>query len=79
VLGHRPFSTGTPLGLGVGPDGTLYYADAGLVVTRGTIAPGLRTGTVRRITFAAGVPQRPEVLASGLQSPDGIGIWIPSA
>ena len=79
VLGPRPFSTGTPLGLDVGPDGTLYYADPGLIVKNGTIGPGLRTGTVRRITFTAGVPQPPEVLDSGLQSPAGIGIWIPSA
>jgi hypothetical protein len=79
-LGLRPFSTGTPLGLGVGPDGTLYYSDSGLVVNPDqSVAPGLRTGTVRRITFVAGVPQPPEVVDSGLQSPAGIGIWIPKA
>src|SRR5439155_11538 len=30
TLGATTFSTGTPLGLGVGPDGTLYYADVGI-------------------------------------------------
>jgi hypothetical protein len=30
VFGPQPYSTGTPLGLTVGPDGTLYYADLGL-------------------------------------------------
>jgi hypothetical protein len=78
-LGRRPFSTGTPLGLGVAPGGTLYYADPGLVVRNGTIVAGLRAGTVRRITFTNGVPQRPEVVDSGLEAPDGIGIWIPSS
>lgn len=78
-LGRRPYSTGTPLGLGVGPDGTLYYADPGLVLRNGTAVAGLRAGTVRRITFVAGAPQRPEIVDSGLQSPAGIGIWIPSA
>jgi len=78
VLGPRPFSTGTPLGLGVGPDGTLYYADPGLAVKNGTLSPGLRAGTVRRIAFTAGVPHRPEVIASGLQAPTGIGIWLPT-
>jgi hypothetical protein len=79
VLGPHPFSTGAPVGLGVDPNGTLYYADAGLVVRNATTVPGLRTGTVRRITFSNGAPRPPEVVDSGLQSPDGIGIWIPSA
>jgi hypothetical protein len=78
-LGRRPFSTGTPCGLAVGPDGTLYYADPGWVVRNGTTAPGLRAGTVRRIVFSGGVPQRPEVVGSGLQASAGIGIWIPSS
>ena len=47
-LGAEPFSTGTPFGLGFGPDGTLYYADIGIVIGDG-IGPGPETGTVRRI------------------------------
>ena len=79
VLGRRPFSTGTPVGLAVDPSGTLYYADPGLVVRNATTVPGLRTGTVRRITFVQGVPQAPEVVDSGLRAPYGIGIWLPVA
>ncbi len=79
VLARHPFSTGTPMGLAVDPGGTLYYADSGLVVRNATVVAGLRTGTVRRITFVLGVPQPPEVVDSGLQAPDGIGIWIPSS
>jgi hypothetical protein len=79
VLGKRPFVTGTPMGLGIAPDGTLYYADSGLVMQNARLVPGLRTGTIRRITFAGGQPQPPAVVDSGLESPDGIGIWIPSA
>jgi hypothetical protein len=79
VLGTRPFSTGTPMGLAVDPDGTLYYADSGLVVRNATVVAGLRTGTIRRITFVLGAPQPPEVVDSGLQAPAGIAIWIPSS
>lgn len=74
-LGDRPYSTGTPLGIGVGPDGSLYYADIGIV--RGGAAgfgPGVRTGSVRRIAFVDGAPQPPETMADGLQFPDGIGV-----
>ncbi|HEY5013809.1 MAG TPA: hypothetical protein VIK61_14045 [Acidimicrobiia bacterium] len=79
VLGHRPFSTGTPVGLAVDPSGTLYYADPGLIVHNATTVAGLRTGTVRRITFVQGVPRPPEVIDTGLQAPYGIGIWLPGA
>lgn len=77
VLGAEPFSTGTPLGLGVAPDGTLYYADIGLVISDRGIGPGSGTGTVRRITFVNGEPQPPETMATGLAFPDGIGIFVP--
>jgi hypothetical protein len=76
--GARPFSTGTPLGLGVGPDGTLYYADPGLVGSEGRLVPKLRAGTIRRINFVGGAPQPPEIVDTGLQAPYGIGIWVPS-
>ena len=76
-LGAQPYSTGTPLGITVGPDGTLYYADIGLVGAHGTIGPGNKTGSVRRITFTDGKPNAPEILATGLQFPDGIGLWTP--
>jgi hypothetical protein len=80
-LGERPFSTGTPLGLAVGPDGTLYFADIGLGVTGGTagFGPVDGAGSVRRIRFAGGEPQAPETLGSGLDYPDGLGVWLPGS
>ncbi len=78
TLGAKLYSTGTPLGIGVGPDGSVYYADIGLAVDPAEgIGPGKNTGTVRRIAFKDGVPQPPEIMASGLAFPDGIGIWVP--
>ncbi|MCJ7438341.1 MAG: hypothetical protein MUP97_11355 [Acidimicrobiia bacterium] len=77
TLGAEPFSTGTPLGLGIGPDGTLYFADIGIVISDRGIGPGRSTGNVRRITFVGGEPQAPETMASGLAFPDGIGIFVP--
>ena len=51
---REPFSTGTPLGIGVDRRGDLFYADIGIVVTPGSIGPGDNTGTVRRIRFVDG-------------------------
>ena len=76
-LGAQPFSTGTPLGLGIAPDGTLYFADIGLVISDRGPGPGSGTGTVRRIRFVNGEPQAPETMATGLAFPDGIGIFVP--
>jgi hypothetical protein len=74
-LSTTTFSTGTPLGLGVGPDGTLYFADIGIVISP-EVGPGPE-GSVRRIRFVNGEPQAPEVMAKGLAYPDGIGIFQP--
>lgn len=79
-LGAKPFSTGTPLGIGTDAQGNLYYADIGIVVAPGKLpGPGRGTGTVRRIRFTGGQPQAPETMATGLAFPDGIGIWQPGA
>jgi len=78
VLGARPFATGTPMGIDVDQGGVLYYADPGLVVRNGKITNGVRTGTLRRITFVDDVPQPPEVVDSGLEAPYGIEIWLPT-
>jgi hypothetical protein len=75
TLGTTTFSTGTPLGLGVADDGTIYYADIGIVISP-DVGPGPE-GSVRRIRFVNGRPQAPEVMATGLQYPDGIGIFQP--
>jgi hypothetical protein len=49
-------------------------ADIGLVVDSGGVGPGFRTGSVRRVRFVDGQPQPPELMDSGLDFPDGIGI-----
>ncbi len=75
-LGETPFSTGTPLGLALGDDGTLYYADIGIVISGAEVGPGPKTGSVRRITFGSdGEPNPPETMAAGLQFPDCLGLW----
>jgi DNA-binding beta-propeller fold protein YncE len=69
-----PFATGTPQGLAVGPDGTLYYADLALVWTGASLRPGPE-GKVWRIRFdEAGAPQPPELVLGGLEYPDGLGL-----
>ena len=74
-LDGRTYSTGTPLGIGIGPDGSLYYADIGIVIGDGGIGPGRRTGKVRRITFAPdGTANAPDTMDEGLAFPDGIGV-----
>ena len=78
MLGEKPFSTGTPLGIGIGPDGTIYYADIGIVISPDGIGPGDDTGSVRRIVLRDGAPLPPETMASGLAFPDGIGVLAPS-
>src|SRR5690606_30553193 len=76
-------STGTPLGLGVGPDGTLYLADIGVVDTvdedgQRQIGPGDGNGRIWRITFEPdGTPRPGEVVDEGLEFPDGIGVLVP--
>ncbi|MBM4267110.1 MAG: hypothetical protein FJ144_10945 [Deltaproteobacteria bacterium] len=74
TLGLVPYSTGTPFGLGVDSNGTLYYADIGIIVTSGGIGPGPRRGTVRKIHFSDGRPLPPVTMDSGLNFPDGLGI-----
>ena len=74
TLGSMPFSTGTPLGIGVDSAGTLYYADIGIVISDRGVGPGNHTGTVRRIRFEAGAPLPPETMDVGLGFPDGVGI-----
>lgn len=72
-----PFSTGTPLGLGLTPEGHLWYADIGIVIEPGLppgIGPGDGNGTVRRIDLGGPVPGDPVLVDDGLAFPDGIGV-----
>ena len=74
TIGPESYSTGTPLGIGLGPDGTLYYADIAIVAEPGELPGPGPGGTVRRIVFVDGEPQPPEIIADGLAFPDGIGV-----
>jgi hypothetical protein len=69
-----PIASGTPLGIGLASDGTIYYADIGLRIGPGGIGPGNHTGSVRRVRFVNGEPQPPETMDTGRNFPDGIGI-----
>lgn len=74
VLGDKPYSTGSPLGLGIDSEGSVFYADIGIIITSTSVGPGPDTGTVRRIRFVDNQPQPPEKMDSGLDFPDGIGV-----
>jgi sugar lactone lactonase YvrE len=70
-----PHPHGTPQGLAVAADGTLYYADLDLAWDGWSIGPG-PDGKVWRIRFdEAGDPLPPEKILDGLAFPDGLGIW----
>lgn len=71
---RAPFSTGTPFGLATDSDGSLYYADLGVVISLPDIGPGPDLGTMRRIRFIEGAPQAPDLIDSGLNFPDGITV-----
>jgi hypothetical protein len=68
----EPLLVGTPFGIGVTPDGTIYYAEIGV------LGPGpARPGHVMRVRFnSLGLPLPPEIVDSGLDFPDGIGVLV---
>jgi hypothetical protein len=69
-----PFATGSPLGLAVDRQGSLYYADLDLVREGLSLRPG-PNGKLRRIRFdGEGNPSPPEIVLEGLAFPDGLGI-----
>ncbi|MEX2294029.1 MAG: PQQ-binding-like beta-propeller repeat protein [Acidimicrobiales bacterium] len=68
-----PYATGTPFGMAVGDDGSLYYADIGVELTLPAPGPGDHNGSQRVIHFVDGQPQAPVTMATGLQYPDGQG------
>lgn len=74
----KTYLTGTPLGVTVDDDGTLYYADIGIIIRPSGPGPGNHNGSLRRITFNDdGTPNPPETIAADLQFPDGVGVWHP--
>jgi hypothetical protein len=77
ALGPEPYSTGSPLGVAVDSRGTIYYADLGLVLRDGSIGPGPRTGSIRRIRFDGDTPRAPETLFAPGSFPDGVGVFEP--
>ena len=70
-----PIPTGTPQGIAVGGDGTIYYADLDLVGTLPDVGPG-PNGKVWRIRFDAdGDPLPPDIVREGLAFPDGVALF----
>jgi sugar lactone lactonase YvrE len=67
-----PYLTGTPQGVAVDADGTVYYAD--LDLTGGLSPKPGPNGKVWRIRFANGAPLPPEVVLEGLAYPDGVTV-----
>jgi outer membrane protein assembly factor BamB len=69
-----PLATGSPQGLAVGGDGTIYYADSNLVGELPNVGTG-PNGKVWRIRFDEnGDPLAPELVREGLRFPDGVAI-----
>jgi hypothetical protein len=74
TVGPEPLTNGSPIGLAIGSDGTLYYADLGLVLGEDGLGPGTATGNVRRIRFVDSEPQPPEVIETGIFYPDALPV-----
>ena len=74
MLGEQPYSTGSRFGLGIDSEGSVFYADIGIIITSTSVGPGPDAGTVRRIRFVDNQPQPPEKMDGGLDFPDGIGV-----
>ncbi|MAE93242.1 MAG: hypothetical protein CL910_01140 [Deltaproteobacteria bacterium] len=69
-----PHATGSPMGLALDAQGTLYYADLDLAWDFPSIGPG-PDGKVWRIRFDPdGTPEPPEILLRGLAFPDGVAV-----
>ena len=58
-----------PLGMDVGSDGTLYYAELNLNSDTST-----GCGRVSMVQFVGGTPQAPQVLGQNLSFPDGVAV-----
>ncbi|MGB2695228.1 MAG: hypothetical protein WBD55_08585 [Dehalococcoidia bacterium] len=68
---------GNPAGIAVASDGTIYYADLGLVEKPPPdfFGPEEGKGTVRKVAFDAnGEPLPPVIIADGLDYPDSVSV-----
>ena len=73
-----PHATGSPQGIAVDRNGTLYYADLNLVGSLPNVGPG-SNGKVWRITFDEfDEPHPPEIVRENLAFPDGLGMHAPA-
>ncbi|UCE85412.1 MAG: PQQ-binding-like beta-propeller repeat protein, partial [Deltaproteobacteria bacterium] len=69
-----PHATGTPQGIAVAADGSVYYADLDLVGEFPDLGPG-PNGKVWRIRFDENdEPLAPEIVRDGLAFPDGVAV-----
>ena len=72
-LGATARAGGSPFGMAIADDGTVYWADLGLGMTADGVGPLDGQGSVRRTTTARGTA----LMDEGLDFPDGIGIYRP--
>jgi hypothetical protein len=73
VLSETVRPSGSPFGLAITDDGTIYWADLGLGISEGDVGPLDGGGTVRRSSTSGGTA----LMDEGLDFPDGIGIFEP--
>jgi sugar lactone lactonase YvrE len=72
-LGATARAGGSPFGLAISDDGTVYWADLGLGLNEDGVGPLDGQGSVRRTTTSRGTA----LMDEGLDFPDGIGIYRP--
>ena len=70
-----------PFGMAFAPDGTLYFVDIHVVCRAPLVGcgPGDYGGRVMRVTFSAGQPSAPSVVAGGFDFPTSVTVCVPAA
>jgi hypothetical protein len=76
VLGGEPFPGGSPSGLALATDGSLFYADLALVAAP-ALRPKLGAGSVRRVKLSPSRIGEPELVGGGLDYPDVVSFLEP--
>ena len=73
------FPGGTPFGVVVSPQGAVIYTDPAYVLdAKGQLVPGDQMGTLRSIDTQDGSAHLPDDIGTGLQDPDGLGLYVAS-